>query len=103
MLISAKMPMNKIFLDTNVLIYAKDKSSSYHERSTKLLSQPFQFYTSSKNLSEYFAVVTRGEISVSNFPHRICNSFEMIRNYCIFTLFYSILFLYTIHLFYLSG
>lgn len=68
MLISAKMPMNKIFIDTNVLIYAKDKSSSYHERSIKLLSQPFHFYTSSKNLSEYFAVVTRGEISASNFP-----------------------------------
>jgi predicted nucleic acid-binding protein len=60
MLISVKIRMNKIFLDTNVLIYAKDKSSKYNKWAIDLISQPFRFYTSSKNLSEYFAVVTRG-------------------------------------------
>ncbi|MEK6783609.1 MAG: type II toxin-antitoxin system VapC family toxin [Bacteroidota bacterium] len=52
--------MNKLLLDTNILIYSKDKSSQFHLRSQALLSAEFELYTTSKNLAEYYAVTTKG-------------------------------------------
>ncbi len=53
--------MSKLLIDTNVLVYSKDTSSVFHEASVKLFKGQDQFYTTSKNLSEYYAVVTKGE------------------------------------------
>ena len=53
--------MSKLLLDTNVLIYAKDVSSIYHGVSLSLITRPNEFYITSKNLTEYYAVVTKGE------------------------------------------
>lgn len=55
--------MNNVLIDTNVLIYAKDRSSVFHHWSVEVISENNCFITS-KNLSEYYAVVTRGEDSV---------------------------------------
>ncbi|MCW5910457.1 MAG: PIN domain-containing protein [Cyclobacteriaceae bacterium] len=53
--------MSKLLIDTNVLVYLKDTSSAFHRASVKLFKGNDQFYTTSKNLSEYYAVVTKGE------------------------------------------
>jgi predicted nucleic acid-binding protein len=52
--------MSKLLLDTNILIYSKDKSSQFHLKSQTLLSSSFDFYITTKNLSEYYAVTTKG-------------------------------------------
>ena len=52
--------MNSLLLDTNVLIYIKDKSSSFHAWAQEILHGEYIFYTTSKNLSEYYAVTTKG-------------------------------------------
>lgn len=53
--------MSKVLLDTNILIYTKDISSIFHKNSIALFESEFELHTTSKNLVEYFAVVTRGE------------------------------------------
>lgn len=53
--------MNKqVLLDTNILIYAIDEDSKYFGVVQELLADAAsEFYTTSKNLSEFLAVVTR--------------------------------------------
>ena len=51
--------MSKLLLDTNILIYSKDKNSQFHFKSQTLLSSSFDFCITSKNLSEYYAVTTK--------------------------------------------
>ena len=53
--------MNRLLIDTNILVYAKDVSSVFHQLSTTLLKSDNQLFTTSKNLTEYYAVVTKGE------------------------------------------
>ena len=60
MSIYVKKHMNKIFVDTNILIYSIDEDSKFYSKSQKILFNPnSQLYTSSKNLSEFLSVVTR--------------------------------------------
>lgn len=52
--------MNKILVDTNILIYSIDEDSKYFESAQQILSSSEnELYTSSKNLSEFLSVVTR--------------------------------------------
>ena len=51
--------MNKILLDTNVLIYSIDEDSKYFEKAHQIFSEELELYTTSKNLSEFLSVVTR--------------------------------------------
>jgi predicted nucleic acid-binding protein len=53
--------MSKVLVDTNILIYAKDIASIYHDASLIFLKQPDEYFISIKNLTEYYAVVTKGE------------------------------------------
>lgn len=54
--------MNKILVDTNVLVYAIDKDSRFYLRSRKLLFEStLELFTTSKNLIEFLTVVTRGK------------------------------------------
>lgn len=53
--------MNKLLIDTNVLIYSKDTSSIFHKASINLLEGKDQLFVASKSLAEYYAVVTRGQ------------------------------------------
>jgi predicted nucleic acid-binding protein len=52
--------MEKILIDTNILIYSIDKESLYHAKSYEIVnSKQFDKYLSSKNISEFLAVTTR--------------------------------------------
>ena len=53
-------PMIKVLVDTNVLIYSIDEESRYFEKSHNLmLNDEIELFTTSKNLSEFLAVITR--------------------------------------------
>lgn len=59
--------MSKILLDTNVLIYALDGSSSFYENARKLLeNEDFSLYVATKNISEYFAVCSKLDFAKEN-------------------------------------
>ena len=52
--------MSKVLLDTNVLIYSIDEESKYFKKAQNLISeQNIDLFTTSKNLSEFLAVITR--------------------------------------------
>lgn len=60
---SANWPMSKILADTNILVYATDRSSRFHQRSLEFLTSQGQIHLPSKVLVEFFAVVTRAPVS----------------------------------------
>nr|NQU89181.1 PIN domain-containing protein [Bacteroidota bacterium] len=52
--------MINILIDTNVLIYAFDKTSQFHEQSAKQFrSEENNLFTTTKNISEFFAVCSK--------------------------------------------
>lgn len=51
--------MNKLLLDTNVLIYAIDEDSKYFAKAHSLFFGQFDLYTTLKNISEFLSVITR--------------------------------------------
>jgi len=52
--------MNKILIDTNILIYAYDSQSAFHQRAVALLSKSGnELYVTTKNIAEFFAVLTK--------------------------------------------
>ncbi len=42
--------MNKLLVDTNILIYSIDEGSKYFQRSQNIFSDQVELYTTSKNL-----------------------------------------------------
>ena len=54
--------MSKILLDTNVLIYAVDQDSVFYAASRTVLDSDDELFTTSKNLSEFLAVITRAPV-----------------------------------------
>ncbi|MCF6269696.1 MAG: type II toxin-antitoxin system VapC family toxin [Melioribacteraceae bacterium] len=59
-LIFDKEHMNKVLLDTNLLIYAIDEDSKYFDLVQELINDDtLKLFTTSKNLSEFLSVVTR--------------------------------------------
>jgi predicted nucleic acid-binding protein len=53
--------MSKVLVDTNVLVYAKDSSSIFHSDALALFKGVDDLFITSKNLTEYYAVTTRGD------------------------------------------
>ena len=52
--------MSKVLLDTNFLIYSIDQDSKYFHSTQDFLSNTkYQFFTTSKNIAEFLAVITR--------------------------------------------
>ncbi|WP_210511227.1 type II toxin-antitoxin system VapC family toxin [Natronogracilivirga saccharolytica] len=52
--------MNRVLVDTNILIFAIDQDSRFFHQARKILDHPeFVLTTTSKNLSEFLAVVTK--------------------------------------------
>ena len=50
----------KALVDTNVFVYAYDQSSVYHRRAVTFLSNSsVDFYTSTKNIAGFFAVLSK--------------------------------------------
>lgn len=58
--------MSNILIDTNILVYAKDASSIYHLDALSVLNERNSIFMTSKNLTEYYAVVTKGENPLLN-------------------------------------
>lgn len=58
--------MNRILIDTNVMVYFIDEDSKYHKICNELLNSENKIFISSKSLAEFFAVLTRiPDVSVS--------------------------------------
>jgi predicted nucleic acid-binding protein len=69
--------MNKIIVDINVIVYSIDEDSKFHTISRNLLQNPENIlYTTSKNLSEFLVVLTRG----LEVPVTIENALEALTN-----------------------
>ncbi|MBI1939499.1 MAG: PIN domain-containing protein [Ignavibacteriales bacterium] len=52
--------MNSVLLDTNILLYSIDEESKYFKSVQELLTDnSINFFTTSKNISEFISVVTR--------------------------------------------
>lgn len=52
--------MSKVLVDTNILVYGIDEDSTFFKRSRKVLEQEtYQLVTTSKNLIEFLAVITK--------------------------------------------
>lgn len=78
--------MNKILVDTNILIYSIDEDSKFHTISKKLVQNPnYNLYTTSKNLSEFLVVLTRA-LKVSVTVEEALNILEDLMVY--FTILY---------------
>ena len=77
--------MTKILVDTNILVYTIDEDSRFYSKSHQLLDSNFDLFTTSKNLSEFLAVVTRGKpISLS-----IENALAVVKDFSdVFTILY---------------
>jgi predicted nucleic acid-binding protein len=57
----------EVMLDTNVLIYALDKSSPFHGRAATLLQDTsLSLRITSKNISEYFCVCSKNKVPALN-------------------------------------
>lgn len=51
--------MINVLADTNVLLYAFDKKSSFNQKAEAFLKDPLNsLFISSKNISEFFAVTS---------------------------------------------
>jgi len=52
--------MNNILLDTNILVYAFDETSEFHQKSADLfLSEDNNLFIATKNISEFFSVCSK--------------------------------------------
>ena len=59
--------MINLIVDTNVLIYAMDKSSAYHPIANSILLNPnHKLFITTKNVSEFFAVTSKLKIDLSS-------------------------------------
>lgn len=55
-----------VLIDTNILVYAKDQTSSFHSRVVQFLNTyEGDVYITSKNITEYLVAITRGDQPVS--------------------------------------
>jgi predicted nucleic acid-binding protein len=58
--------MNKVVVDTNILIYALDESSTFHVKASAILQDENNLlFTTSKNISEYFAACSKLGVDAS--------------------------------------
>lgn len=51
--------MSKLLIDTNIFIYALDPESIHYKKCVGYLTSSHQLFTTSKNISEYFAVTSK--------------------------------------------
>ena len=59
---------DKLFVDTNILIYAVDEDSKYHGQSLHLIQHSeYNLFLTSKNITEFFVALTRtSDINISS-------------------------------------
>ncbi|MEK7255900.1 MAG: type II toxin-antitoxin system VapC family toxin [Bacteroidota bacterium] len=52
--------MTNVLLDTNILIYALDDNSIFHQKASEILQRDdLNLFVATKNISEYFAVCSK--------------------------------------------
>jgi predicted nucleic acid-binding protein len=79
--------MSKLLLDTNLLFYTIDQSSSFHAATTTFLDETEnELYTTSKNISEFLVATTRGD-SPTLTPEQALNAVDGFRQFI--TVLYS--------------
>ncbi len=78
--------MNKLLLDTNVLVYAIDEDSEFFTRARSILNRTdCELCTTSKNFAEFLAVTTRGQ----NSPLSMHDALEVLKDYlCVLTVLF---------------
>ncbi|MFQ5630345.1 MAG: type II toxin-antitoxin system VapC family toxin [bacterium] len=78
--------MNRVLVDTNILVYAIDERSKFKTKARNAIFHPdFDVFTTSKNLSEFLAVATRP----SNHTLPIDEAFAILDEFTdIFTILY---------------
>ena len=58
--------MNNILLDTNILVYAFDETSDFHQKSKELFqNESNNLFVTTKNISEFFAVCSKLNLDLS--------------------------------------
>lgn len=68
--------MNKVVIDTNILVYVYDKSSSFYDSSKDILENPnSQLFITTKNISELYAVLSKMNVSYN----KILNHYKEVR------------------------
>ncbi len=74
--------MNKILIDTNIMVYSINEESIYFQTSRNLLNNSENsFFISSKNVSEFLAVVTKK----IDEPISTIKALEIIENFLSFS------------------
>jgi len=75
--------MNSILLDTNILIYAFDESSEFHQKSVELFEdEENNLFVTTKNISDFFAVCSKLNFDLNKtlgFYTDIKENFEILK------------------------
>ena len=75
--------MSSVLIDSNILIYALDSDSIYHQQSINILmNKELELYICTKNISEYFSVCSKLKIEDSIFreTEKILSNLTISRN-----------------------
>jgi predicted nucleic acid-binding protein len=76
--------MNNLLVDTNILVYSIDEDSIFHEKSQELIINcKYNLFTTSKNLSEFLVVLTRGIIVPVSIKEALISFEDIISNFII--------------------
>ncbi|MEM9832376.1 MAG: PIN domain-containing protein [Bacteroidota bacterium] len=78
--------IDQVLLDTNVLVYAKDEESDFYRRAASFVERSeANLVITSKSISEYLVVVTRGDEPLSSIEDALQDIQDFTQN---FTLIY---------------
>jgi len=76
--------MNRILVDTNILVYAVDEDSIFHSAAeTVLRSSEHSLFTTSKNLSEFLVVLTRGVVAPVSVEEALLLLEDLLKNFTV--------------------
>lgn len=63
---------NSVLLDSNILVYAVQKTSQFHQQSQVFLRRPgADYWVTSKNLVEFFVAVTKGDFPILDYDEAL--------------------------------
>ena len=75
---------NSLLVDTNILVYAADKDSEFYRRARQLLFESdYSLITTSKNISEFLSVVTKGIKVPLSVPDALSTLEEILETFTI--------------------
>ncbi len=63
---------NSVLLDSNILVYAVQKTSQFYQQSQAFLRlQGADYWVTSKNLVEFFVAVTKGDVPILDYDEAL--------------------------------